>query len=1241
MSRPLRRRALLVQTGKYKDTRFAPLPSTRTDIWQLRRVLEHRHIGSFADVKPVVDLGADDMCFEIAEFLESCRENELALLYVTGHGDRLIESTGEFFFIASDTDYDNISRTGVAAGFVNEQLEACLAPHKVAMLDCCLSGGFALGWRTEDTSGGTAKSASSTPLNSRGVYVLASSGALESSFSGTNGPDGPAPSLFTGEVIKALQTGKAGTESSGQVSVDELFDYVNRRMRKAGKQIPSKSALAVNDRIIIASRPQGINVPLLDRRSTTSESDPPPAYSESRRQKTVPDWPQLLGYYRECVLSDEADIPWISLDDHGKRYVCLTGEERLLSGEVGEDGAIPVPVEAATFVEQTRARDGELWAGYPAVVLGASRGETPRFAPLLVRRVEVVSGEGATIRLKPYGPVSPHPQLARELLGLEDADQLIATYQPTWQAGQHDQLAADARNLLTTDFELPCIQELRPDDLADRLDVRSPGHGARNVAILFQTQRGSTSPNKKLIQDFDYISTQTTRIGDTALSGLLSPGPTRELTGMHLVTPLPANDGQLDVLRSAMTRLITVATGPPGTGKTQLIVNVIATAMASNEKVLMASTNNQAVDEVWRRCENLVPASVVRTGSTSKEKDYRQEEFTTLQRLMSAQPVNSTQATVAAELARQIQNLARARRTVRDVAEVERTLRLAGTDRERCAAALSRTTSALSEQMGTNQKLLDWERRARRVTHARLFGQWRRARLLGKLGVVAEDTINACASVADFAASEHAWRRGRIDMDGLSTDSEVADALRAAEEGVRRASKNAWNAAVVSAACTGRKAILNLLGEKNALGSDWSTLRSVLPHVRGWAVTSLSARRFPTDPGLFDLVIIDEAGQCAIPQVIPLLFRARRALVIGDTMQLTHITNIAPEREAMIRRRVDLPADWLERHRLSYRRHSAFHAAEHAVGGSLLLDEHYRCHPDIAGVSNKLFYGGELNVLTDVRRRPMVDRPALSWVNIAGSAIRSKSGTSWLNRKEIDAVRRCVDYLLRQLPDESIVGVVTPFKAQQTELGQFWSGQPRVRVGTVHTFQGGECDAMVFSLVAGQGMRPGTISWVDSRINLWNVAITRARSHLIVVGDAELWRARGSIGGELLCSAEASVNVEQLPNQKPNALTQRFYEIVADVPGASVELGARVHGYVTDALLKYNGGSIPILLDGGAPDSTSEERRLRLMLRRRELLDPLAGGPQAIRLPAWKLYDPPSVYAALDLDLAKSDRRVD
>ncbi len=223
MTASLRRRALLIGTENHDDARFAALPSARADTEQLAQMLGHRNIGAFAEIRIKSKLRADEMRHTIGAFLRDCGCDELALLYISGHGTRLVTAESEFFFVAADTDRDHIEQTAVGAGFVNECLEDCWAAQKIAILDCCRSGGFALGFRTREA---TAKSVpvqpeTRIPLTARGVYVLSSSGAGEDSFAGGGTADEPAPSVFTAAIIETLRTGKAGSAASGHVSVDE------------------------------------------------------------------------------------------------------------------------------------------------------------------------------------------------------------------------------------------------------------------------------------------------------------------------------------------------------------------------------------------------------------------------------------------------------------------------------------------------------------------------------------------------------------------------------------------------------------------------------------------------------------------------------------------------------------------------------------------------------------------------------------------------------------------------------------------------------------------------------------------------------------------------------------------------------------------------------------------------------------------------------------------------------------
>jgi hypothetical protein len=486
------------------------------------------------------------------------------------------------------------------------------------------------------------------------------------------------------------------------------------------------------------------------------------------------------------------------------------------------------------------------------------------------------------------------------------------------------------------------------------------------------------------------------------------------------------------------------------------------------------------------------------------------------------------------------------------------------------------------------------------------------------------DTSATCALLAAFAGTESAWRQTIRRKAEVGDDAALKSALEHAEAELAEASAAVLDAAVRTGARKGDKAIEAVL-DTDPRRKKWVPRADLLRYVRAWAVTNQSARYFPPDPALFDLVIIDEASQCGIPGMLPLLFRAKRALVIGDPMQLPHITTIDAVEESRVRREAGLDAGRLERDRLAYRPNSAFHAAEHAAGDALLLDEHFRCHPAIAGFANRMFYKDELTVLTDVRGRPAVARPAVVWADVQGAAERIRGG-SWRNPTEVAKVVASVRYLLEKLPDRGTVGVVTPYRAQQEAVvgalrKSGLADDPRVLVGTVHAFQGGERDAVVFTLVAGPGMRQSSVNRIARQADLWNVAVTRARSHLIVVGDAALWERQGGFGRALRQAAADAEGASGFAGEGPSdPLAQRLYEQLVK-QGKDVGLGGAVNGYTADAVFDAAAGRQAVHLDRGAAEDTEPGRHLRLSLRRTDLLNDPVQGTTGLRIPAWTLYD--------------------
>ena len=126
---------------------------------------------------------------------------------------------------------------------------------------------------------------------------------------------------------------------------------------------------------------------------------------------------------------------------------------------------------------------------------------------------------------------------------------------------------------------------------------------------------------------------------------------------------------------------------------------------------------------------------------------------------------------------------------------------------------------------------------------------------------------------------------------------------------------------------TALKAMRTGLDEGKIRAEAISILKKHAPHVLHsfpcWAVTNLSAgSRLPLMPGLFDIVIVDEASQSDIPSAIPLLFRAKRVGVVGDPFQLTHCSKLSTAKDILLQR--DIGIKRVEHGRFSYSDHSLY-----------------------------------------------------------------------------------------------------------------------------------------------------------------------------------------------------------------------------------------------------------------------------------------------------------------------------
>jgi predicted DNA helicase len=244
----------------------------------------------------------------------------------------------------------------------------------------------------------------------------------------------------------------------------------------------------------------------------------------------------------------------------------------------------------------------------------------------------------------------------------------------------------------------------------------------------------------------------------------------------------------------------------------------------------------------------------------------------------------------------------------------------------------------------------------------------------------------------------------------------------------------------------------------------------------------------------FDLLVIDEACQTTEPGCWIPLQRAARVVLAGDHRQLPP-TVLSPEAArlgfgvSLLERVVDLYGDRVTR----------------------LLDVQYRMHERIMEFSSREFYGGELRAddsvkghllcdLPGVRAGPLTEEP-VTLIDTAGAGYdeeREPDGESRLNPQEAELVAREVRALLEVGVRPEDVAVITPYSAQVRRLRELLP-VPGLEVDSVDGFQGREKEAVVLSLVRSNA--EGEIGFLAD-VRRTNVALTRARRKLLVVGDS-------------------------------------------------------------------------------------------------------------------------------------------
>jgi ABC-type lipoprotein export system ATPase subunit len=269
-----------------------------------------------------------------------------------------------------------------------------------------------------------------------------------------------------------------------------------------------------------------------------------------------------------------------------------------------------------------------------------------------------------------------------------------------------------------------------------------------------------------------------------------------------------------------------------------------------------------------------------------------------------------------------------------------------------------------------------------------------------------------------------------------------------------------------------------------------------------------------------DRTIIDEAGMIPLHQTFPLLVRSRKAIIVGDPLQIEPIISLSDQRRDNYRQTAFLGRGLtdIDYHRYSpeeeysatsYHRAAGASGEDNDKGQGICLVEHYRCQPSIIQYCDKI-----ANYGLEIKTEPVT---SIVESNLIAYHVEGNIANN-VNEEEVTAICDLIEHLRNQGYSLEDIGVISPFKSQAYALkerltNRFSRLDPK-SIGTIHTFQGSEKRVIILSTKVCEPR--DNVGWINRTLNLLNVAVSRAKELFVLVGNLYRLEKAGSYTRQLV-----------------------------------------------------------------------------------------------------------------------------
>ena len=554
------------------------------------------------------------------------------------------------------------------------------------------------------------------------------------------------------------------------------------------------------------------------------------------------------------------------------------------------------------------------------------------------------------------------------------------------------------------------------------------------------------------------------------------------------IFPFRCNLSQRAAVEKALTRPVSVIEGPPGTGKTETILNLIANIVAVQHMTVgIVSFGNAAVDNVRDKLDELGFGHVI--GNLGRKE--RREEF------FAAQPARNTQVArflVGAPDRPDLKHLADLDRRLRELQSAERIR----ADRRQALDAHRLELRHFEDHLHREQlpdlaglpllhrsadRVLDYLAESEMELAGIRPGPLRRIRNYFRYGSVRALDPADTSVVLRLQLAYYHKRTAELEREIEQVEHELreADFEQLSRQHQQLSVQFLHSELAARYRESGR---IRYRAETYRLGVNFSQFIKDYPALLS---TCHSLRNSLATGYLLDYLIIDEASQVNLLLAGLAMSCARYVVVVGDQRQLPPIPI-----EAANGLTPPVPAYDCQNNLLA--------ALSELYGNDLprtLLCEHYRCNPVIIGFCNKKFYGGELIPYTSSG----AERPMIVVRTVEGNHMRQHREGGRSNQREVDVIAQEVIPEYCQGFAGTDIGVTTPYRRQAAKAADVLD---QTVADTVHKFQGRQKQVVILTTVLDETWRGRTgLPFVDDP-QMINVAVSRAIQRFILVTNYDM-----------------------------------------------------------------------------------------------------------------------------------------